>query len=303
MNWTPTELQYYVSYIINGTPADTMFNGFIFYPLSARKNRYIYPKYAAFGEIGDLADWQEWLNALFVPGQNLDALHTLATRAPLDLWITVPYPYLDQPNFGVVNGKMLQFDSDEDRFTAVAWWIDQFLLRWNERNLSDRLHLRGFVWQRESVYDFDEKVVKETNQYIKSKGYYRMWLPFFGAYMSLKWQELDFDAVVPHPNYYANSAFDVNWIGAAANYAKYFHTGLQIIGGKGYLYKETDLLDYFNFGLPDRFHYMKECFLVYQFPQQTLKELYENRLADYIRLYTFIKGTYFKVSYPGMPYS
>ncbi|CAM3644750.1 DUF4855 domain-containing protein [Marinicrinis lubricantis] len=302
-NWTADVLKYYASYIINGSPADWMFHGFIFTPVSVRKNRYIYPKYAAFGTLGDLTDWQEWLNQLFLPGQNLHALHEAAAGKALDLWMTVPYPFLHQQNFGVVGGKLLHFNTVEDRLAAVKWWIDQFLIRWNAaKHLSDRLIFRGFVWQRESVFDFDEKLVLETNLYIKSKGFHRMWLPFHGSYMCLKWDQLDFDAVVTQANLYGNSVNNMYWIESCANYAKHFHTGIQIIGGKGVLYKDTDLLDYFNFGLPDRSNYMKSAFLVYQFPGQTLKEMYENRIVDYIRLYTFIKGLYSKISYPGMPY-
>ncbi len=298
-HWTPSELRYYVSYYADGNPIDKMFNGFIFNGLSVRKGRYLYPMYAGFGEPADCTDWIEWINSLFAPAQNLHALFLVATHSLLDVWISIPYPYLNQKNFGKVNKKSLNFENDDDRFSAVSWWIDKFIERWKkESDLSQRLNFRGFLWQRESVYDYDEKLVQLTNEYVKSKGYYRMWLPFYGSSGCLKIRELDFDVVALHSNYYGNTSYDRQWINHTSAFAQFYNTGIQIIFGKGVIYNDTHLLDYLALGLPEHNNYMTQSFLVYQFPNQTLKEIYENRYVDYIRLYMYTKGLYSKQLYP-----
>lgn len=300
--WTEEELKYYVSYYVNGNPIQTMFNGFIFNGLSVREDRYMYPMYVGFAKAANRTDWELWIESLFAPGKNLKALFSLATH-PLDVWVSIPYPYLNQTDFGSVNWKSLNFESEDDRFTAVSWWIDEFLKRWNkESNLSARLKFRGFLWQRESIHDYDERLVQLTNNYIKSKGYYSMWLPFFGSYGCLKLPELNFDVVAPHPKFYGKANFDFHEINNASTFAKQSHTGIQIIYGKDFIYNDTHLYDYLNLGLPEYNQYMTQSFLVYQFPNQTLKNINETRSLEYVHLYLFIKGLYRKVSYPGISY-
>lgn len=302
-HWTTSDVRFYVSYYVNGQPVDKMFNGFIFNGLSVRKGRYFYPMYVGFGEPANRTDWLEWIDSLFAPAQNLKALFSLATHSSLDVWISIPYPYLNQKNFGKVNGKILNFEKDDDRFTAVSWWIDQFIQRWEkEFILSKRLNFRGFLWQRESIYDYDEQLVKLTTAYVKNKGFYSMWLPFYGSSGCLKMRELDFDVVSLHPNFYGNTVYDHQWITNACAFAKYNNVGMQIIFGKGFIYNDTHLHDYLNLGLPEHNKYMTQSFLVYQFPNQTLKEIYENRVVDYIRLYTYMKGIYSRALYPDIRY-
>jgi hypothetical protein len=301
--WTIPELEYYVSYYANKKRIDKMFNGFIFNAVSVQKDRYIHPMYVGFGEAATRTDWEQWIDSLFAPGKNFKALYLLAMYSPVDVWVSIPYPYLNQTNFGEVNGKNLNFQSVDDRFTAVSWWIDQFMQRWNkESKLAEKLKLRGFLWQRESIHDYDEKLVQLSNRYVKDKGFYTMWLPYFGSYGCTKLSELNFDVVVPHPNYYGKANFDFQAIHNACAFAKQYHTGLQIIFGKGLIYNDTHVLDYLNLGLPEFNQYMTQSFLVYRFPNQTMKEICETRINEYIYLYQFIKGIYVKVVYPNMRY-
>jgi hypothetical protein len=129
-----------------------------------------------------------------------------------------------------------------------------------------------------------------------------MWLPFFGSYGCLKLKELDFDLVVIHPNYQGNTTIGTHIFNDACFFAKNYQTGMQIVFGKGSIYSETHLLDYLNLGLPQHHGYQTDSFLVYQFPQQRLHEVYAQRFDDYVRLYLFIKGHYTETPYPGMNY-
>ncbi|GIQ65518.1 hypothetical protein PACILC2_40860 [Paenibacillus cisolokensis] len=69
------------------------------------------------------------------------------------------------------------------------------------------------------------------------------------------------------------------------------------------IYSDNHHLDYWNLGLAAHCGFMTESYLVYQFPNQRLDVLMKSNLVDYVRLYTFIKGLYQRVEYPGIPYN
>lgn len=299
--WRAEQLQYYAGYMINGQPIDLMFGGFIFNGIRARKNHFIYPLYVGFGQPSEKEDWKTWIDVLFTPNTNLHALYNVAGSTPLDVWISLPYPHPFQRSFGKINGRKLDFKEDEDRFQAIEWWLDAFIGRWNENaHLHQKLKLRGFMWQRESIDTSEEALVKRVNGAIKQRNYFSLWLPNYGSLGVLNWHSFGFDLAALNTNYYGNTSYDYNWIINASAFAKTFHTGMQIIFGKGLIYSQTHQLDYFNLGA--RHGFMKDSFLVYQFPNQDLVGIYKERFVDYIRLYTFIKGLYKEIDYPGKLY-
>jgi hypothetical protein len=301
--WSTNDLMPYTSYLINGKSIDRMFQSFIFSGIGTRDGRYIYPLYAGFGEPANINDWIQWIDLLFTPDHNLYALHRNADRNKFDIWISIPYPSSLQTPFGNLNGKALNFQYEDDRYIAIQWWITSFLTRWeNAKELHAKLNLRGFLWQRETIDEYDDNLVKRVNQFIKTNQYMSIWLPNYGSNGVLNWRSFGFDVIAINPNYYGNTSFDYKWIDHASYFAKFFRTGLQITFGKGLIYNDTHLLDYMNLGAPDKNNYMKESLLVYQFPNQSLREIYDQRIVDYIRLYMFIKGLYTKISYPNIPY-
>ncbi|CAM3564806.1 DUF4855 domain-containing protein [Marinicrinis lubricantis] len=302
VKWTEKELEPAVWYLLEGKRVDRMFGGFVFNAISCRKDRYLYPLYMGFGELPDMEDWKEWINTLFRGGENLHALQSLANR-PLDVWVSVPYPHHFQEQFGVVNGKMLDFRDEEDRFQAVKWWIDLFMQRWNaEQPVLSHLNFRGFLWARESVDEGDTGLAKRYNAYVKEKGAHSLWLPNYGTYGIVDSSTLGFDVTLVNPNYYGNTPYGMEWIQHTSDFAQIYHTGMQVIFGKGFVYNDVHLLDYLNFGLPEYKRYMTKTLIAYQFPNQTVRTIYEQRFVDYIRIYSFIKGIYAKVNYPGITY-
>jgi hypothetical protein len=301
-NWSPYDLEPYASYLLNGQGIDRMFGGVIFNCINSRDSHFISPLYIGFGKPSNQTDWMKWIDDLFASAQNLQALF-LVTNWPLDVWVSIPYPDPSQRRFGLVNGRELDFQKEEDRKQAVAWWIDQFVDRWKKESyLASKLHFRGFLWQKESIDTTDEDLVRHTTAFIRGKGYCSMWLSNYGSYGMVIFQSFGFDITAIHPNYYGNTMYGVEWINFGAQFARNFQTGMQIMFGKGSIYNDTHHLDYLNYGLPEYGGYMTESFLVYQFPNQTLRHIYETQVVDYIRLYTFIKGRYTKVSYPGITY-
>lgn len=301
MNWTAPQLEPYTSYILNGISIDAMFGGLIFNPISTRENHYIYPLYATFGDFADKVDWQLAIDNLFEKNLNLHAA-ALSGRK-LDIWVVLPYPLPFQTNFGKINIESLNFEQENDRLTALKWWVDNFHERWKQEiYLHTTLTFRGFMWQRDVINDQDISLVKNINEYIHQLNLLTMWLPNYGSNNVIEWQDLGFNVSCLNPNYYGNTNCDYNWINHAAEFAKAYHTGMQIYYGKGHLFNDSHLVDYLNLGLPEYNNYMNDCMLVYQFPNQNLKEVYEMNVVDYIRLYSFIKGIYGKVFYPAMTY-
>lgn len=300
--WSVSDLAPYVHYEVQPYDSEPLFEGFIFSGLGSRPGRFMYPMYVAYGSMADQRDWLCWIDTLFAPGCNWEALSILADR-PLEVWVSIPYPHMRQTNFGKVKGKALNFQIAEDRYEAVEWWISRFLERLNQQGEgSKNLVFRGFLWQRESIDKNDEPLVKQTNQLIASLGYHSIWLPHYGGYGSLRHKMLGFDDAAIHSNYYGNAGFGVEWIDHAATMAKTCGAGFQIICGKGILYNDSHFLDYLNHGLPEKNGYMSDQLLVYQFPNQRLRAILETRPEFYDRLQTFIKGTYLKVTYPGITY-
>lgn len=300
-NWNESELEPYISYILQGKGIDTMFGGLIFNPISSKKGRYIYPLYATLGKLANIEDWHLAIYNLFARNQNLHAASLF--KRPLDIWVALPYPLPLQDSFGVIKNKSLNFQEEEDRLLALKWWIDCFLDRWKKENqLHSYLTFRGFVWQRDAINYQDISLVKSVNSYIREVNYLSMWLPNYGSTNVIDWQKLGFSVSCVNSNFYGNTHYDYKWINNCSAFAKYYHIGMQIYFGKGNIFSATHLTDYLNLGLPQYNNYINDCLLVYQFPNQTLRSLYEGNVIDYIRLYSFIKGFYKKVAYKNIPY-
>lgn len=301
MNWNSAQLKPYAKYLDNENEVDDMFGGFIFDGIRVRDNRYMYPLFVSFGEPADITDWLMWADALFLQDLNLNALAQVAGTSKRDVWVSIPYPHPFQKSFGFVGNRNLDFQLEDDRLAAVQWWLDQFLNRWHaQTHLHDKLDFRGFVWQRGAVDAQDENLIVGVNLAIRKKGYLSMWLPNYGSCGVIKWQKWGFDITTAFPNYTGHTNYDSSWISNASTFAAAFHTGLQLVWGKGLLYNDRHPLDYWNKGLPDNHGYMEDCYLVYHFPNQRLDQLYQTSFIDVVRLYTFIKGLYQQVDDPAV---
>ncbi|MBS4172214.1 DUF4855 domain-containing protein [Bacillus sp. FJAT-49736] len=295
--WSTTDLKPYQSYLIDGRTYDRLFQGFIFNPINGREDHYIYPTFANFGELADKEDWKIALLRLFENKYNLDALaRNTKSGFKTDVWITLPYPNSLQEHFGSVNGRNLNFKNENDREEAIKWWVSRFQKMWNQAAiLHESLIFRGFVWQRTSISNNDIELVKKVNAYIHSNGYLSLWLQQYGSCGCPDWKEFGFDASCTHPNFYGNTDHDFSWIANSTVFANHYRLGMQIVFGKGELFKDRHLYDHLNYGIYN--DYMRSSLLVYQFPNQTMAEIYQNHPDQYIALYSFIKKTY-KPVYP-----
>lgn len=302
IKWTAEELRYYVSYVIDGVSLDRMFGGLIFNPIVGREGHFIHPIFTGFGSPVEKKDWEEALNYLFHPSENIPAASQVAFE-PIDIWVCIPYPDQSQTSFGRVAFKNLDFTIEDDRFTAITWWIQEFLKRWNkEKNKFPLLNFRGFVWQRETIHSDDVPLVKRVNFFIKSNKLLSMWLPNYGGVGVLDSRDYGFDACCVNPNYYGNTVQDFQWINNSSLFVRYYNLGTQINYGKGLIFGENHLVDYLNLGLPEYNNYLQESLVVYQIHNTTMREAYTSSIVDYIRLYSGIKGIFTKVDYPNISY-
>lgn len=302
VNWSIEDLKYYQNYFVGGEPVDTMFRAFIFNPIRMRNNYYINAMHTGLGKQARKNDWILAINNLFKDNVNFKALaQNTKEGETTDIWVTIPYPNPLQKNFGKIQGNKLDFSNEDDRIKAVKWWIDSFLMRWEkEENLHKKLSFKGFVWQRNSISASDDNIVKETNEYIHQNGYLSLWLFNYGSSGCAEWKEFQFDAACANPNYYGKTEIDIQWIINATAFSQHFHTGMQIMYGKGEFFNDTHLFDYLNLGATHG--YMDKSLIVFQFPNQTMEMIYKNNVNEYIQLYTFIKKTFQGYPYEGMSY-
>ncbi|KEZ50279.1 DUF4855 domain-containing protein [Metabacillus indicus] len=300
-DWTADELAFYQVNQENPATPQSLFKSFIFNPVSFRKDHFIHPMFTGFGEQADVKDWTLAIEHFFKKDANLYALNQTALERT-EVWAAVPYPAHHQKEFGSVNGKKLDFSSNDDRLTAVKWWIDQFLSRWEKEKASlPKLDFKGFLWQRGSIQENDEPVVTGFTSYTKEKKVFSFWLPFLGSYGAIKCKELGFDASCVHSNYYGNTHLDYNWIIHSTNFAQFYHTGVQIVYGKGVTFNDTHILDYLNWGTK-ALYMTNDAVVVYHFPKQTMKSIFLENRSIYGQIASFLNKTYKWTPYPGMPY-
>ncbi|GAA0328775.1 hypothetical protein GCM10008967_19100 [Bacillus carboniphilus] len=296
-DWTTDDLKPYQSYVVNGEAVDTMFKGLIFTPITGRGHHFITPMYAHLGDEAQKKDWKIAIKRLFQFDYNFGAAaQNTKDGQTTDIWVTLPYPIFSQTNFGVVNGEDINFKEEDNRFLVVKWWIDKFINCWNmAKKLHNKLTFRGFVWPRASIDSSDEELVKKVTDYIRTQDVLSLWLQQYGSTGCVNWKEFGFDAACTHPNFFGTSWPDFTWIANTTVFARHYHTGFQISFGKGLLFKENHLLDYLNYGVYNE--YMNDSLLVFEFPNQTMKEIIENHPVEYNYLYSFIKKNYVPV-YP-----
>lgn len=161
---------------------------------------------------GTLSDWDYYIDDTFEQDRNIYALEqavgeakeTLGdTEYKANVFFSILYPTATQKEFGVVDGKMLDFSSLEDRKTAVRYVIDEQLRRYKASDFKN-LRLLGFYWFHEAVNyaDPDEiDLLRYTTDYVRSIGFSTIWIPWYQASGFNEWDKFGFDVACMQPNY------------------------------------------------------------------------------------------------------
>ncbi len=307
--WAAGEVEPLVVYR-DGVITDSFFPAFLVLALKSGKGRALIP---GFGVPGNKDDWLAWLDDLFLPGHNLEALAQAVKvnqTPPVEIWVSLPYPDPGQKKFGPLGDRSLKFSRNRDRATALKWWINRFLARWHAKikvqGLDRSIIFRGFYWARESMIPKDRLLLPGLISYIRSLGYLAMWIPYYAVTPFLNITNPGFDLTVIQPSYLQNPALGWQRLRAATARAKKYRTGIEIEFDTGALYENSQVykiaLDYLNRGLPQFEGYMSQTFLAYYTGYKTVLDLYANKNPLYTYLYRFVKGTLQKIGYPGIEY-
>lgn len=156
--------------------------------------------------------WQDYMNSVFVPDKNVDALNKTAGKVKealnlpdykVSVYFTILYTFTGYEDFGYVNGEHLVFDNPESRKKAIRWMIDTMISRYNAGNYNNT-ELKGFYWFEEALNPtdkYEEELIRFACEYVQSKGYKCFWIPYFRALGYEHWQRYGFDIACMQPNY------------------------------------------------------------------------------------------------------
>lgn len=190
-----------VAYLENDVARDVMFNGFAF----IGNNSFI---------DGSLTQ-KDWLNFIYTyefrEGFNVDALENAVGQVKTALempdykagvFLCLSAPKKSITNWGEVNGKTLNFsESNEDRITALKWFVDEQIKVFNERKYQN-IELCGFYYYHESLDNDDLNFLPAITEYIRSLKYVTVWSPYYMAKSYDKWKDFGFDRTAMQANYF-----------------------------------------------------------------------------------------------------
>ena len=186
-----------------GKVQDTFMDGFLFLPDVSFD-------YSPKGQHAE--GWQDYMDSVFVPEKNLDALNTTAREVgtalgdpdyKVGVYFTILYTFTGYEEFGTVNGEHLVFDNPDSRKKAIRWMIDSMISRYTAGNYANT-ELRGFYWFEEALNPtdrYEQELTLFASSYVQEKGYKCFWIPYFRALGYEHWKQYGFDIACMQPNY------------------------------------------------------------------------------------------------------
>lgn len=306
-DWLPDDFIPYVAHLDwEGEPDDIFFDTFIFLALASDRGR----QFA--GELGQeqaalWADWQWYIDRLFVPGKQLSALEQAVAavgkrlgqpRHGVLIYIMIPYPSYKVTDFGSPDGtkggpSLLPV---ENRRHVVEWYIDEVLKRW-EAWRPAHLRLGGFYWLQEHVNPVvpdEEQFVRDVARHVHERGLKLGWIPWSGAYLATHWKEYDFDWAIIQPNHMFRDHPDALKVASERGMSAHMGIEIELDGRVKQPQGEKRLHEYLDAGV--EYGYMTGAMLAYYLDAYMLPQLYHDQNGRwrhmYDDLYAFAKGTY-----------
>lgn len=318
-----------VAYVdVNGVIKDWFYDTILFmnYPTSSKNRSFITAStVTSAAYASNKEDWEEYADLLFKPDVQLAALEKAVADVKTKLnqsgyqykvYISIPKALPIQNNFGLVNGKSLNFDhnavgDDEalaNRTAAVKWYVDLLMQKWEAAGFK-HLSLEGFYWYDEAVHNYasnrEEELVKQSAAYVHEKGKKIHWIPFYQAAGAFRWKELGFDFAFIQPNYAFYTSPKTRPTDTAV-LAKRFGLGVEMEVHHNIFRDEalrTKFYDYLDQGVTA--NYMKESALAWYWATDTFQLAYKSTVARdrkmYEDTYNFVKGTYPQNYVPPVP--
>jgi hypothetical protein len=294
-----------------------MFDGFLFMPYAPLLDGANYGPTT--GKPTNKGHFEKFLNRLFRDDYELGALNEAVKEAKAELpnrkyeakvAITIPYPRLDQSDFGDVDGDGISENLNvkevgeetalQNRLKVVKWYIDEVYKRWNAAGYSD-LKLVSFYWYNEYIAHqlsaLDDELVRQTGDYVRSKGAVFQWIPYYFARGWNDWKKNGFDSALMQPNYLFHANAGVDRLDTIAQAAYDHGMGVEIELSDAVLTSEELRNRYYAYlDKGKEHHYMKQSYSAFYQQVKTLwraaKSANPVEREVYDRTYEYIKGTY-----------
>lgn len=153
-------------------------------------------------------DWLDMLDRLFAKQESIPALDEALDKARTQIpgtfqrrkvVIFLPDPQAGQTDWGEIDGRMLDFNSFEDRILACNWFVDRIVERFSEGDFRN-IRLAGIYWLTENG-GFLPQHLSQVARHIHDKELEFYWIPYYEAFGYERWSEYGFDRAWYQPNY------------------------------------------------------------------------------------------------------
>jgi len=178
-------------------------------------------------------DWQWLIDRFFTKDEGLDALDQAIEQAKTRLGpppfkhqviLTIPVPVKTQGYWGTINGKVINFERENDRFEAVKWYVDNIEKRFKQQQYRN-ISLVGYHWLDEYAAP-SKAYMPRVAKYLHHLGRKFVWNPMSRADYRFKWKQLDVDYAFLQVGYFWNFKSSPEAIAAQLDRAKTYGLGL-----------------------------------------------------------------------------
>lgn len=141
--------------------------------------------------------------------------------------IQLPTPRAGQTDWGKVNDRTLNFNSNADMLTAMKWAVDRILELWAQCNFKN-IDLIGVYCVDETMGAVGDRF-KAIKPYLTEKGLKLYWIPYYTSNPTkTKWKDYGVDVAYLQPNYYFEKNIYKTQLRAAIDEAKKYGMGLEL---------------------------------------------------------------------------
>ncbi|MBQ7691039.1 MAG: DUF4855 domain-containing protein [Muribaculaceae bacterium] len=207
LQWTTEHLTPYVTHTFQDGHTEWLFQGFMFIDFVINNRMLLHHKDTYQSAVK--SDWQQLLEMPFTAGRMFDALDQTISSYKQQLGappfrhkvvMGIPIPIKNQTNWGRIGNRNLDFSRDDDRVTAIKWFIDEFLKEYKKHHYRN-FDLDGFYWVEEDMEQTNQ-LATPISAYLHRLGYKHYWMPYLKAFGSTDWQPKGFDYCYTQPGSY-----------------------------------------------------------------------------------------------------